>query len=105
MFQGEGVAALGGVDAALGAAEGLRFADEHEAHILPFDSAEFVFPDGCGGGHVAAAEPFGTDEIVDEAAFFGSGRIVAGVVFGDEGFVVVAVFGGCLLYTSDAADE
>jgi hypothetical protein len=49
-------------------------------------------PEVCFDGHIAAAQPFGFYESVDEAALFGSGGAVARVVVGGEGFVVRGAF-------------
>jgi hypothetical protein len=94
LFQGQGEAALSCGDAALGAAEGLGISHECQADILLFDGAEVELPDGGGGGHVAAAEPFGSNEFVDKVAFFRCGRVKALVIFGDQGIVVAGIFRG-----------
>ena len=94
LFQGVSVVALVGGDAALGSAEGFGASNKGQAQILSFIGGEIIVQDGAGGGHVAAAEPFGANEIVDEAAFFGGFGVEAVVIFGDESVVVFAAFGG-----------
>ena len=89
-----GVVALGGRDAALGTAEGFGVSHKCPTHVLLLHRKEVAIPDAGGGGHVATAEPFGAYEVVNEAAFIRGGWLVACVIFGDEGFVVLLTFRG-----------
>ena len=82
------VGALDGVDAALEAAEDFVIAVVDLGHLEPFDGVvealDVVLPELRFEGAEAALEPLGGDEGVDQGAHFGSGGLVAVVVFGGE---------------------
>ena len=80
--------AVGGVDAALETIEILAAGVPDLGHIETFDRGveafEIVPPDLRFEGAEAALEPLGGDEGIDQGAHFGSGGLVAVVVFGGE---------------------
>jgi hypothetical protein len=53
---------------------------------------DLKFPEVGLDGHVAAAQPLGFDEPVDEVTLFGDRRLETRLVFGCERFVVGVVF-------------
>jgi hypothetical protein len=57
---------------------------------VTMDEAEEL---GFGAGE-APEDPFAIDDVVDEGAFLGAGRVQAGVVLGNEELVVGEVLGG-----------
>jgi hypothetical protein len=96
--EGAVVGAVGGVDAALEAVEILAAGVPDLGHIETFDRGveafEIVPPDLRFEGAEAALEPLGGDEGIDQGAHFGSGGLVAVVVFGDEEGEDRGVFAG-----------
>ena len=96
--EGAMVGALGGVDAALKAVEDLviAFVDlgQFEAFGGVVEAPDFVLPELRFEGAQTALEPLGGDEGVDQGAHFGSGGLVAVVVFGGEERESRGVFAG-----------
>jgi hypothetical protein len=90
------VGALGGIDAALEAAEGVLAADEGLAGRAVFLQGpgvlHFAFEDLGIDSSKAAEQPFIVDEDVDEEAFFGGGGKEALAIFTGEGFKGGGVF-------------
>ena len=97
---GEGavVSALGGVDAALETCEDVAFAlvnvRDFEAFGRVVEAQDVVLPELRFEGAETALEPLGGDEGVDQGAHFGSGGLVAVVVFGGEERESRGVFAG-----------
>jgi hypothetical protein len=89
LLQGVLEIALRGVDAAFYAGESLTRINEGSAAGYGFHVVELVGPEVGVDGHVAAAEPFGFSEHVDEGAFFGYGGVEAVVILGGQGFVLL----------------
>ena len=96
--EGAVVGAVGGVDAALEAVEILAAGVADLGHLETFgrvvEAFEVVPPDLRFEGAEAALEPLGGDEGIDQGADFGSGGLVAVVVFGDEEREGRGVFAG-----------
>ena len=92
------VGALGGVDAALEVVEVFVVAVVDLGHLEPFDrvveALDVVLPELRFEGAEAALEPLGGDEGIDQGADFGSGGLVAVVVFGGEEREGRGVFAG-----------
>jgi hypothetical protein len=92
------VDALGSVDAALEAAEDLviAFVDlgQFEAFGGVVEVPDVVLPELRFEGAETALEPLGGDEGVDQGAYFGSGGLVAVVIFGGEERESRGVFAG-----------
>jgi hypothetical protein len=90
------VGALGGIDAALEAAEGVLAAAEGLAgSAVVFGSPgvlHFAFEDFGIDSAKAAEQPLVVDEDVDEEAFFGGGGKEALAIFPGEGFKGGGVF-------------
>jgi hypothetical protein len=90
------VGALGGIDAALEAAEGVCAAAEGLAgSTVVFGSPgilHFAFEDFGIDSAKAAEQPLVVDEGVDEEAFFGGGGPETVVIFGGEKFEGRGVF-------------
>jgi hypothetical protein len=91
-FQGAVVGALGGIDAALEAGEGICAAAEGLAGWAVFFQGpgilHFAFEDLGVDSSKAAEQPFVVDEGIDEEAFFGGGGSPTLLVFGGEGFEI-----------------
>jgi hypothetical protein len=90
--------ALGGVDAALEAAEGVAVVVVGLGDLEPLDLPENGL-DAVGielrlEGAEAALQPLGGDQGIDQGARFGSGGLEALVIFGGEQFEGRRVFAG-----------
>jgi hypothetical protein len=92
------VGALGGVDAALEAVEGVAAVVVGLGDLEPLDGAEetpdFVIPELRFEGAEAALQPLGGDEGVDQGAHFGSDGLEALVILGGEKVESRGVFAG-----------
>ncbi len=80
------VSAVGGVDAALKAVDYIAAGVADLGHLEPFDrvveALDDELPELRFEGAEAALEPLGGNESVDQGAHFGSGGLVAVIVFG-----------------------
>jgi hypothetical protein len=96
--EGAMVGALGGIDAALEEVEGVAVAfvglGDLESLGLAEETVDVESKEIRFEGAVAALQPLGGDEGVDQGAHFGSGGLVAVVVFGGEKFEGRGVFAG-----------